>query len=277
MLRFLSTFLLLAAASFFTVVSNVFANGRDVHEEVEEAAVPTLEEIIRSNSIKVVFFASIIVIIGVILTILLKNTSEGVKRVLFSLIVVPIIATTLFITGSTLYLNFQSSSGGPVHWHAQYEIWDCGQKLELADPERFSNKVGTATLHEHNDDWIHLEGVVVDSNEASLGTFFKAVGGEITDDSFKFPSDSGLVNRHDGDLCPDGLEGTLQVFVYQTEGKVFTQKKLDEPAIYILSSEGNIPPGDCIIIEFDTTDKEKTEKLCEQYELQVLKGNLYGN
>ena len=214
---------------------------------------------------------------AVILTILLKDRGEGVKRVLFSIIVVPTVLTTLFIAGSTIYLNIQSISGGPVHWHAQYEIWDCGSELELSDPEGISNKVGSATLHEHNDGWIHLEGVVTDESEATLGNYFKVVGGSLSDDSFKIPTPNSPVSRHNGDLCSDGRPGTFQVFVYQTEGKVFTQKKLEDPENYILSPEGTIPPGDCVIFEFDPVVKDTTDKLCDQYKLQVLKGNLHGN
>lgn len=279
MFKILSKALFLASASFFSLVSFVYAHGGidDEFEEIEEAVVPTLEEIIRSNSLKVIFFASVIIIVAVILTILLKDRGEGIKRVLFSVIVVPTVLATLFIAGSTIYLNFQSISGGPVHWHAEYEIWECGKELDLTDPEGFTNKIGSATLHEHNDNWIHLEGVVTDESEATLGKYFKVIGGNLSEDGFRIPTNDGLVSRHNGDACSDGSPGTFQVFVYQIEGKVFTQKKLEEPNKYILSPEGNIPSGDCIIFEFDPVVKDKTDKLCNQYELQVLKGNLYGN
>lgn len=279
MFKLLSRAILLSSVAFFSWVSFAYANGggHDGLEEIEEAVVPTLEEIIRSNSLKVIFFASIIIIVAVILTILLKDRGEGVKRVLFSIIVVPTVLATLFVAGSTVYLNFQSVSGGPVHWHAEYEIWDCGKELDLTDPEGFTNKIGSTTLHEHNDNWIHLEGVVTDESEATLGNYFKVIGGNLSDDGFKIPTHNGLVSKHNGDTCSEGSPGTFQVFVYQTEGKIFTQKKLEDPEHYVLSAEGTIPPGDCIIFEFDPVMKDKTDKLCNQYELQVLKGSLYGN
>ena len=276
MLKFLPKSLFLATVSLFTFVSSALAHGGE-NLSVEEAVVPTLEESIRSNSIKVVFIAAIIIIISVILTILFRDKGEGVKRVLFTLIVVPTVIATLFIAGSTLYLNFQSSSGGPVHWPAEYEIWDCGQEVNLIDPQGLSNKVGAATLHEHNDNWIHLEGVVTEDSEATLGNYFKVIGGNLSDDGFSIPTQDGVISRHGGDTCSDGFPATLQVFVYQTEGKVFTQKKLEDPENYILSPAGNIPPGDCIIFEFDPIVKDTTDKLCNQYELQIMKGNLSGN
>lgn len=275
MLKILPKSLFLASVLFFYLSSIVFAHDEELEELME--VVPTLEETIRSNSIKIIVVSTIIIVISVLLTIFLKNAGEGLKKILFSLIVVPTVVGTLFMAGSTIYLNFQSISGGPVHWHAEYEIWDCGEQLELVDPEGLSNKVGSATLHEHSDNWIHLEGVVTDESEASLGKFFDVVGGNISDDGFRVPTNEGLISRHNGDLCPDGLEGVMQVFVYQTENKVYTQKKIDNPVNYLISPSGSIPPGDCIIIEFDPLEKEKTDKLCEQYQLQKLKGNLHGN
>ena len=147
MLRKLPQYLSVTAIFLFSFVSNVLANGgelesEDHHVEVAELITPTLEDIIRSNSIKIVFISSAVVIITVILTIILKNTSEGAKRILFATITIPIILTTLFMVGSTLFLNFKSISGGPVHWHASYEIWDCGNQIELLNPQGISNKVG---------------------------------------------------------------------------------------------------------------------------------------
>ena len=273
MLKFLSKSLFLASLPLFSFSSIVLAHGDEVEGMGEEVIAPTLEEIIRSNSIKVVIIASLIIIITVILIFVLKNISDGVKKVLFSLIVVPTILATLFMAGSTIYLNFQSSSGGPVHWHADYKIYDCGREVNLVDPEGFSNKVGSSTFHEHNDDRIHVEGVVSDPSEASLGKFFGFVGGSLHEDGFELPTNSGKISRHNGDLCQDGSYGTLQAFVYQVKGKAFNQKKLDDPENYILSPEGNVPPGDCIIIEFGSV-KEKTDKLCDSYKLQKQKGNL---
>ena len=42
---------------------------------------------------------------------------------------------------------------------------------------------------------------------------------------------------------------------------------------HILAPYSNIPPGDCIIIEFDT-EKEKTEHICETYKVAIERGDL---
>jgi len=245
-------------------------------EEVVETVTATLEDTIRSNSLKVAAVGSFLILLFVLLTIILKNKGGLVKKLLYAGIALPTLAATIFLSGSTLYLNLSSSSGGPVHWHADFEVWDCGQKLDLIDPEGFSNRVGSSTFHEHNDDRIHVEGVVVHPEEASLGRFFGFIGGELAENGFELPLNQGMVDRHNGDLCSDGTTGYLQVFVYKTSGKIYTQQKLEDPEDYLLSPYGNVPPGDCIIVEFGEY-KDSTDKLCDSYKLQIQKGNLYGN
>lgn len=250
-----------------------FAFAHEGEEEVAEVAATTLEDSLRSNTIKAVLVASIIILGFVTLTILLKHLGESVKKLLFAGIVIPTLLASLYMVGATLYLNFTSESGGPVHWHADLEIWDCGQKLDIQDPQGVSNRVGTATFHEHNDDRIHVEGVVTRRQEAALGRFFGFIGGSLTDDSYQIPTNEGLIVRHNGDRCPDGNPGTLQVFVYKTSDDTFFQEKLADFPSYVLSPQGNVPPGDCIIIEFGQ-EREKTDKLCNFYKLKLQTGEI---
>ena len=256
----------------------IFAHGGE-EETAGEAVTQTLEDSIRSNSIKIVVVASILILGFLVLTILLKHLGERVKTVLFLGIVLPTLFTTVYLITSTIYLNSASSSGGPVHWHADYQIWDCGQKLELIDPEGFSNRVGSATFHEHNDNRIHVEGVVVDKKEAALGRFFQFVGGELHNDGFQIPTNDGLIVRRNGDPCKGDRPGILQAFVYKTHGDTYRQEKLTDPTSYILSPYGNVPPGDCIIVEFDSKEKVETDKLCDSYKLKIetSKGRFHGD
>lgn len=241
---------------------------------MEVASLGLVESISRTST-QVITVASVITLAIVGLAVLIKNPREMVKKILFSLITVVVLITTVYLVGATLYLNLVSATGGPVHWHADFEIWDCGREIELADPHGFSNKVGTAVLHEHNDQRIHVEGVLVDLDDASLGHFFNVTGGQLDASSWDILTPDGINTRRNGDLCND-QPGTLQVFVYQTNlnNKTFSQHKLTDPAEYILNPHSNIPPGDCIIIEFNSEEKTRTDKLCESYEVQVLKENL---
>ena len=227
-----------------------------------------LEAQIAQLSFNILLVASVLLAILVTISLRTKHPSDHLKQFLFFSIIAAVILPTLYLIGSTIYLNAVSASKGPVHWHADIEIWNCGKEVELKDPEgMLSNKIGTATLHEHNDKRIHLEGVVVHPEDASLGKFFKVIGGELNSDSVVVPSTNGQLPLTSGSICPDGQEGQVQVFAYQTDkDNYYSQKKLENPGEYLISPYSVVPPGDCIIVEFGPV-KSRTEKLCRSYKV----------
>ncbi len=234
-----------------------------------------LEEIIASYSFIITGLASALLLGLSALALLLKHPKADTKKLLFGSIAAVTILPTFFLAGSTIYLNSISSSKGPVHWHADIEIWACGREVELRDPKGISNKIGTSTLHEHNDKRIHLEGVVLKPEDASLGKFFRVIDGKLTNDTVSVPVNDGTMLISSGISCGDGQDRQLQVFVYKTEGEYYTQTKLEDPAAYIMSPQSNIPPGDCIIVELDT-EKPRTDKLCQSYKVAEKIGKLKG-
>lgn len=262
-----------------------------------------LEHHIASLSRNIIIWASFILIALVIASVFLRDRLPKLRPWLFGGLAATLILPTFFLIGSTIYLNMRSESGGPVHWHAGIEFWACGTELELRDPTGFlSNKIGTNTLHEHNDKQIHLEGVVVrKSEDASLGKFMRVVGGHINQDGFSVPLNEDRAtwtvqgDARDGDpqgtFSPDELqtyvqhapEGPVarftadntcrsesaepQVFVYtfNKDTDTYYQRKLDDPASFVIRDESALgPPADCIIVEFDRP-KDRTDKLCEQH------------
>lgn len=274
--------------------------------------VADLEEQIRQLSINVVLAATVLLIVLIIIASLQNKKTPSsksgrrkqnfVKLLLFGAIAGTLVLSTGFLFGSTIYLNTKADSKGPVHWHTDIEFWACGQELELRDPQgALSNKIGTATYHEHNDKRIHLEGVVVTrSEDSSLGKFMSVTEGQINQRSLVFPlnedesewlvteehrdgdnpgpgdieairdfvrqSDDGPVAvMQNGDTCV-GEAAEVQVFqyTYDKETKTYEQKRLADPAAYIMRDESVVPPGDCVIVEFDRL-KNTTDKLCEQY------------
>lgn len=241
-------------------------------EVLEEVVQPALDEVIRTNSLKYSLIAGGILLAVAVLALLFKNASEKIKYLLFGTAVIVAILNTVYLAGSTIYLNQTSQTGGPVHWHADFEIYNCGQKVEIKDPEGFSNKVGTEVVHEHNDNRIHIEGVILDQHDASLGHFFEQIGGQLHQDHMSIPTEEGLVELENGQMC-NGVAASLQAFVYHTEDHIFSQQKLTDPENYIISPFGQIPPGDCIIIEFGV-EKDKTDKLCTFYQVAKEKGEL---
>lgn len=233
-------------------------------EEVVGQTSPALDTIIRTNSLNFSMLAMGLLLLLVVISLIIKVKNDLVKGAIFGLISLVVIINSIYLVSSTIYLNKQSITGGPVHWHADYRIFKCGQELELKDPEGLANKVGTEVVHEHNDNRIHLEGVLLDIHDASLSHFFNSVGGKMTNHQLAIPTQKGPETLATGQSCPNG-PAALQVFVYQTRGDTFIQKKLTDPVNYQISPEGNIPPGDCVIIELDRP-KEQTDKLCQQYQ-----------
>ncbi len=235
-----------------------------------------MEQLLNSYSLTVLLLGTILLVIFAVISIKKKKLSEDGKKILFWGIVTATIIPTLLMAGSTIYLNTISSSGGPVHWHADFEIYKCGEKINLKDPEGFSNKIGTATLHEHNDERIHLEGLVMEPGDASIGNFFHVIGGELTASSYSVPTNKGIVSSENGERCPSGEIGEVQVFVYRTDDEdYYYQEKIENPSDFIIRDTPLVPPGDCIIVEFGQA-KERTDRLCEQYkvaeEIEKLKG-----
>ena len=183
-------------------------------------------------------------ILIVIIVLYYKKMNDTTKKIVFYLLVVVTALTTLYLVVTTLHLNIISATKGPVHWHADFEIWVCGQQIKLAEPKGISNKQGVDLMHAHNDNRIHVEGVLLDKKEASLGAFFHAVGGSLADDGMKISTDNGLLSVHDGDNCGN-KPAKLYVFV---NGNL-----IDNPSIYVISPYEKVPPGDRI--KFIFTEK----------------------
>jgi hypothetical protein len=236
-----------------------------------------LEVAISQTSYNVLIAASIILAILVTISLRTKHPTAHLKKFLFLSICTFVMLPTLYMSIATIYLNTVSASSGPVHWHADIEIWNCGEEVNLKDPVgMLSNKIGTATLHEHNDKRIHLEGVVVKSGDSSLGKFFRVIGGEITPTSVTVPTNSGQLPLTNGSTCHDGQAGQVQTFVYKVDkDNYYTQKKIENPQDYNISPQSNVPPGDCIIVEFGPV-KDKTDKLCRSYVVANEIGKLKG-
>lgn len=255
---------------------------------------------VKSFSIRVVLIASLVLVVLLVIAALVVNSKRlhNFKTPLFVLIVATIAFPSLLMTGSTIYINTISESKGPVHWHTDIEFWVCGEEIELRDPIGFfSNKIGTSTYHEHNDKRIHLEGVVLEKDyDASLEKFMTVTGGSIDNNSLVIPTEDeifdtdtdgdsvsgkrdevrefftrdseelALLDMQNGQDCGDEQPAEVQVFQIRMneDDDTYTQTKLEEPGRYIMKDESIVPPGDCVIVEFDTP-KSMTDKLCREY------------
>ena len=235
-----------------------------------------IEHLLNTYSLYILTLGSIFLGGLALIALKTKGLDKGAKKLLFSAIVIVTLIPTIVMSASTIYLNVISSSGGPVHWHADIEVWNCGKEVDLKDPKGLSNKIGTPTLHEHNDKRIHLEGVVLKPTDASLGNFFHVIGGSLTRDAFSIPSNEGLLSVRNGANCAGETTSQVQVFAYTTDKKNnYFQQKLEDPASFIIAPFSVVPQGDCIIVEFGFP-KEKTDKLCRSYKVAEKIGKVKG-
>ena len=195
-----------------------------------------------ADPVSILAWASVISVLFILISIVYqKGMKEHAKKLSFVFISVPVLIGTVYLSGATIYLNMVSATGGPVHWHADYEVWACGVGYELVDPEGLENRVGSPTVHEHNDNRIHVEGVLLDLEDASMHEYFESVAGEFTGKRLSIPATDGQKTWTNGNLC-NGLPARWYMFV---NGKMNID--MEE---YIISPYADVPPGDRIKFVF---------------------------
>lgn len=235
---------------------------------------------LREQSYAVVLISAILLAGLAGYSIYAKPRKENVKKKLFICIAVIAVISTFFLAGTTIYTNMVSPTGGPVHWHTDYEIWNCGQKLDLMNPTGIDNRVGTWEVHEHNDDRMHVEGTILDLEQGTFRHFFETVGSTFTSEEFTYLTNKGTVTIPINGNC-NGKKAELQAFLLRVtnpnEAKQweYSQQKIPISMETLMQPYSNVPPGDCLIVEFDET-KERTEHSCASYHAAMNRGELNG-
>jgi len=163
--------------------------------------------------------------------------NEGSKKLVFYSIVIIVSIITIYLVVNTIYINLTSYSRGLVHWHADLEIIICGEEVKFPESDKFlSNKVGKSEVHHHGDMRMHVEGVVNEKEEATLGYFFDAINQDFTNES--------ILNHKNGELCKNtGKPGRLRMFVNDKENYEFRD--------YEINHYTDVPPGDKIKLIFN--------------------------
>lgn len=230
--------------------------------------------ILKLDTFSISLWASLLIFVLALFAYLVNSERERIKNFFFWAITTVTLVVTIVFIAQTIIKNFLSETGGPVHWHADFEVYDCGEELDLEDPTGLLNRIGTPILHEHGDKRIHVEGTLLKKENASLGEFFSVVGGELTSDRLIYPTNDGKRELVDGSFCEGSSEpSSLQVFAWTVEKGVATQKKIDDPVSYIPSPHAYVPPGDCLVIEL-SPEKDQTDYVCEQYRVAELNEEL---
>jgi len=275
MKRGIATLILFACVIFFALpVTLAHTAEREAHTDKDTEKDEKIDLYLTETSTNYIIIAAIIVTLLIATSIYFKPKNEAIKAAIFSIICISVLASTSYLAFSTVYLNILSEAKGPVHWHADFEIYDCNKKIDILDPKGFSNRIGSSVFHEHGDNRIHVEGVVIDKRDVNLGNFFATIGGLLSEDELIIPTNDGSKILKTGSLC-DNEPAKIQAFVYKTSGNKYIQQKIEHSHEYILSPYSDVPPGDCIIIEF-APEKEITSNLCETYKVAIEKGEIEG-
>lgn len=259
----------------FLTAAGSFAHDEDVDTQENVGNSPINQDALKSLNIRIVAISGGLLLLLILLALRMNgNAGDRAKKIIFWSMVGVIVFPTFFFVGTTLSINFSSVTKGPVHWHADFKIIACGQEMKPPHAKGvLSNKTGTNVLHGHEDQRVHIEGVVTNTSDVSLEKFFEVQGGKLAEMSFAVPTSEGILFYENGDTCENGTVGVWQVFLYTTNNGVARQQKLKDFLHYVPSPYINVPPGDCIIFEFGP-EKEKTEVLCDFYQLEIKKGNL---
>ncbi len=119
---------------------------------------------------------------------------------------IAIIIVALVLSGLYKIINnvrsFQPDHKGFFHWHANINMFVCGEEAALKCP---SGMCGTMLNHHHNDQIIHMEGSVLAKKEdISLGKFFDTIG-------IKF-SETEITDKKNGDIC-NGKPAKVNLYV----------------------------------------------------------------
>lgn len=256
---------------------------------VATLATTDLARSVSEISVAVMGAGSILLVMLIVKAVVTRQRWPQLKKPIFILIIVVVLVTTATLGSAALFINAKSATGGSVKWQAAYQIWACGNQLNLRDPRGLANRIGTAQLFERNDSQIHVEGIPMKlPDDASLGSFMVAVGGELSDNSLIVPLNddnafSGTPNtpeqltpflntRKDGTYARfisgqrcGQTAAEVQAFVnhYSSASNSYLQTKLIHPANYEITHASNIPPGDCVIIEF-APPKDRTDHTCQE-------------
>ncbi len=228
--------------AFLSSLAVVFAH------ELEQS---TWQRIGIPDPYQILSYSAAIMIIALVLAAFLKNEmSKNLQKIAYFAIAIPVIIGTLYLGWATIELNQKSWSHGPVHWHADFEIWVCGEQIDIVNPTGLRNFVGEEAIHEHGDNRIHIEGVIFDREDATLHEFFEALGGEFTESTLSVPTEHGMETWKNRDSC-NGIPGVWYTFI--NNGYAPSKEAVD----YVISPWQTVPPGDTIKFVFSEKNLEE--------------------
>ncbi len=101
---------------------------------------------------------------------------------------------------------------GNIHWHATPALSVCGENIAMPKPVP-GQHLGSSLLHLHEDGLFHIEGSVSSPSQITLGAMMSNIG--------KNFSQTSLLAKKNGDLCPDGNSGKVRLLVKGNENSEY--------------------------------------------------------
>ncbi len=171
---------------------------------------------------------------------------------------VPVVAI-IFVVFGLLGLLFvtRSATGAPRigvdHWHAPYTYYVCGEKQPPAPTWTGSG------VHTHADGIVHIHPFTQSEEGAGarLSKWFDYGGGKLDGDEIRMPGSATTYKN--GDECPDGTIGEVQIFVNGAklhDYKRYTPADGDRIRIVFGASEDQVQLDDRIVIPEGSATRE---------------------
>jgi plastocyanin len=171
---------------------------------------------------------------------------------------VPVVGIIVLVFGILgLLFVTRSATGAPRigedHWHAPYTYYVCGEKQPPAPTWE-----GTG-VHTHGDGIIHIHPFSQreEGAGARLSRWFDYGGGKLDGDEVRMPGSAQL--HKNGDECPDGTIGEVQVFVNGAKLDDYTRyipKDGDRVRIVFGPSEEQVQLDDRIVLPEEAASRE---------------------
>lgn len=203
------------------------------------------------------------------------------KKHFYSSIVL-IVTGVSFLLALPFIQGWQQAGSGQKHIEAYLDIYVCDQKLPIGAASPLYNATGDTKHKVFSDGRAVFSGFVDDERDKTLGSFFRAMGGSLSNATLAIPYSSledlsstneriietftksnplgeEYLELRSGDACSTAIPSKLEVYVYRYDtslGRYTVMHIQDSTTNYIISDTPDKP--DCIIITFDEPSQTTT-------------------
>ena len=119
--------------------------------------------------------------------------------------------------------------GVAVHAHSLLNISICGEHKDLPKVNEHEHYLGTSLLHTHDDNIVHIEGIVNTCEDPTLGAFFDVINVTFSNDK--------IMNVKNGNLC-NGKQAKLKMYINNMQSNAFRNYvflNTDDPQMQVIS------------------------------------------